>query len=235
MVAAGCPVEFSVPPDFEELEIGATDDRIRDIVQERLAGQHMPDGVAEALLMSYEHAAHALHTAGAFYAGTCLGLIDGDPSSASLVLAATPMDGRDSRTVASGIVQISTARHGEKCAAQVWELPCGPAAVVAQPQLAVFVPGEYAESGTDEATFVAQAQAWIPVPRHRTMVTATLSTPSTDHWDHYCEVFTALLRSLRFGDDEQTADRGTPAAPPSPSSPPPSPPTGAEVPGNPFG
>lgn len=190
-------VRFEIPDDFVELELDADEARVQEIVRARAEEHATAEWFVEGVIAAYRETVLSLRSANALYAGTCMGLIEGRLSMASLVLSSSPTPHSDAQVAVSGIMQAQLARHGTSCAAQKWSLPCGPAVVIARPEIAVFVPGEHSESGEDEATAVALAQAYVPVPGDG-LLFVTLSTPMTEHWEEYCKVFARLLRTISF-------------------------------------
>jgi hypothetical protein len=210
-------VTFQVPPFFQEIVPGLDPDRARTAAAARAGSRAaiLSEDQLDGLAAEYARASAALAAANVFYAATCLVTIGGDLSSGTLLLAREPLTYRDPGTAVAGIGEVMARRHGTDGAVRQWDLPCGQAVLVFQQSAALRIPGELTASGEDFPVEVAQIQAYVPVPHEavpgaQDMIVATFSTPSTDHWEEYCEVMAALLRSLAFAPEGEPSS-STPA------------------------
>ncbi|MFD7297905.1 hypothetical protein ACFV9W_31865 [Streptomyces sp. NPDC059897] len=205
-------VTFQIPPFFQEIVPGLDPDQARAQAAARVGHRATPlsEEDLDALGVEYARASASLAAANVFYAATCLGTIDGDLSSGTLLIARQPLSYRDPRTAVTGIGEVMERRHGPDAAVRIWDLPCGEAVLVFEQNASLRIPAEMTASGEDFPVEVAQVQAFIPVPYEavpgaQDMIVITFSTPSTDHWEDYSEVLAAFLRSLTFTPDEAAA------------------------------
>ncbi|MEY9936227.1 hypothetical protein [Streptacidiphilus sp. MAP5-3] len=183
-------VELELPPDFRALTIGASRDEARTKLAEQLDVRALKASAAalDALANEYAATSQWLARSGVFYAATCLGLLDGELTLATLTMAMAPMDCKDLDTAVDGIVEILGAADPEERAAKRYELPCGPAAVAVGAAVEMVLPA--AEAGTEEdfPVQVASLEAWIPVPAavdptQQSAIVLRFSTPSMHHWE----------------------------------------------------
>lgn len=210
-------VEVELPPDFRPLTIGTSLDEAREKLTAQLNEQGVEVSAAAVDDMAEEYAAASqwLAKSGVFYAATCLGLLDGDLTLATLTLARAELDCKDLDAAVDGIVELLSAANPERRAAKRYELPCGPAAVAVEATVEMVLPA--AEAGTDEDVPVPSAslEAWIPVPAtidptQQSAIVLRFSTPSMQHWEAYCPVLVEALQTFRF----PTAGGGAAAAAP---------------------
>jgi hypothetical protein len=199
-------VELELPPDFHPMTLGVTAEEARAQLLSQLGEQtiaDVPETAIDALAREYAAASQWLERNGVFYAGTCLGLLDGELTLATLTLARTRLDCRDPELAVEGIVEVLGSADPEGRQARRYELPCGPAAVVVGAAVEMVLPA--AEAGTDEDFPVptASLEAWVPVPAaadpsRQSAVVLRFSTPSLRHWEAYCPVLVEALQTLRF-------------------------------------
>ncbi|RMI41138.1 hypothetical protein [Streptomyces triticirhizae] len=143
-----------------------------------------------------------LRSAGTLFVGSSPRLIDGKPSTATLLVTVRGFDyGDDPRVAAEGALHAMVAAKGKGWTGGVYELPCGPAAVVTGGH-AYEVPWKDPSRPPFTPRF-AELQAHIPVPTHpslpeRHLLTVTFSTPHPGHWDAYMPSVARLLHTVTF-------------------------------------
>jgi hypothetical protein len=126
-----------------------------------------------------------------FYAATCLGLLDGEFTLATLTLARAEVDCRDVEIAVDGIVDVLGSDEPEERQAKRYELPCGPAAVAVGAAVEMVLPAAEAGTEQDFPVQAASLEAWVPVPAaadptRRSAIVLRFSTPSVRHWEAYC-------------------------------------------------
>ncbi|WP_042412675.1 hypothetical protein [Streptacidiphilus anmyonensis] len=216
---AAVDVEFELPTEFHPLTLGSSPEEARAELVARIGRRvsDVPAAALDRLAQEYAAASQWLDQAGVCYAATCLGLLDGELTLATLTLARAELDCRDPEVV-DRIVEVLGAGDPEKRQAKRYDLPCGPAAVAVGAAVETVLPA--AEAGTDEdfPVPIASLEAWVPVPAaadptRRSAIVLRFSTPSLRHWEAYCPVLVEALRTLRF----PAAGGGAPAADPEPA------------------
>ncbi|WP_306323319.1 MULTISPECIES: hypothetical protein [unclassified Streptomyces] len=198
-------VTFQIPPFFQEIVPGLDPAQARTHAAARAgdrAGTVLTEAQLDSMAAEYARASATLSAANVFYAATCLVTIDDDLSSGTLLIARHPLAHRDPETAVIGIGEVMAREHGSD-AVRIWDLPCGRAVLVFEQSASLHIPAELTTNGEDLPVEVAEIQAYVPVPRDavpgaQDMIVLTFSTPSTDHWEEYCEVVAAVLRSLTF-------------------------------------
>ncbi|MFJ8538572.1 hypothetical protein [Streptomyces sp. NPDC093591] len=207
---------MQVPPFFRPITPGLSAEEARAETLARI-GEQLADldaGYVDQLVVDYQKASEALAAAGVFYAATCLGRINNEPSAGTLIIGLQPLSYADSDAAAVGIHEIMLGKRGRRALVSTRDLPCGKAVIVIDQSPSLRIPAELTVHGEDIPIDVAQLQAFIPVsqqavPGAQEMLVLTFSTPSTDHWAEYSEVVVDALRSLRFTPDEESAQQPT--------------------------
>lgn len=191
-------IHFWVPSSFREVTLGLDERAAREMVRERavdasttLSEEDIHEHVSRYLRMS-----SYLETAGAFYAASFLGVIDGTLSSCSLTMAVLQEVHADPQIAIPGIGHVVREHRGADVATKHVVLPCGEALLLFTQDAHLCIPAQLTDDDEDVPLSIGQAQAYIPVPEHQALLIVTLSTPSLDHWEHYCEVLVKLLRSV---------------------------------------
>lgn len=205
-------VTMQVPPFFRPITPGMPAEEARAEATARVGSYatEMDARHLDQLVADYQKASEFLGSAGVFYAATCLGKINNEPSAGTLIVGLQPLSYPDPDIAVTGIHEIMLGKYGRRALVSTRDLPCGKAVIVIEQNPSLRIPGELTESGDDIPIDIAQLQAFIPVPQQavpgaQEMVVLAFSTPSTDHWVEYCGVIVGVLRSLRFAPDEESA------------------------------
>jgi hypothetical protein len=198
---------FDVPGGFTAIPVGMSAEAAYDYARDSLRAAGNEDTEAGRRIVSEVHGiSHVLRGIGALYAGTTIRLIRGEPSVAMLLVTTQEFAyGDNPRVAAEGAMHAVVAARGQAWTGKVYELPCGPAAVVVGGQAYPLPVQERTPGGANTPTHLpfAELQAFVPVPGHLTsprkyLLTASFSTPSLGHWDAYMEPLIKLLRSVEF-------------------------------------
>jgi hypothetical protein len=208
-------VQFELPSDFHPMSIGVDPDEagVRLLAELGAQAGRVSAGALEEIAREYAAASQWLDRAGVFYAATCLGLLDGDLTLATLTLTRAELDCQDVEVAVDGIVEVLGAGDPEGRQAKRYDLPCGPAAVAVGAAVEMVLPAAQAGTEQDFPVQVASLEAWVPVPAaadptRKSAIVLRFSTPSVRHWETYCPVLVDALRTLRF----PAAGGGAPAA-----------------------
>ncbi|MDT0343222.1 hypothetical protein [Streptomyces litchfieldiae] len=196
-------VHFDVPLGFSSMPMGMSMEQSQLYLRERLrdAGEMAAEIEPQAARRIHD-ISHLLNQAGVIYAGGSLGRVGDQPSVATLLITAQNFSyGSDTRIAAEGAMLAFTAARGKDWTGQVYDLPCGPAALAMGIRAQPLPPPE--ESADPAYAPVAELHAFVPVPDHATaadqyMLTATFTTPSVQHWEVYMPPMVELLRSITF-------------------------------------
>lgn len=219
-IAMPIDVELELPPDFHQMAIGLTPAAARAQLLARLGERaaEVPGAAVDGLADEYAAASAWLERAGVLYAATCLGLLDGELTLATLTLARAELDCRDPELAVDGVVEVLGSADPDGRQARRYELPCGPAAVAVGVAVEMVLPAAEAGTEQDFPVPVASLEAWVPVPAtvdptRRSAVVLRFGTPSVRHWEAYCPVLVEALRTLRFPAAEAEANAETQPAP----------------------
>uniref|UniRef100_UPI00053B86E3 hypothetical protein n=1 Tax=Kitasatospora sp. MBT63 TaxID=1444768 RepID=UPI00053B86E3 len=167
--------------------------------------------------------------AGVVFAGLATVVTQGRRSRASLVAALVPH--------AQEVGELATELADRRPAAEVWRvlLPAGPAVLLVEPRT-VPVPAPLTADGRPLSLVGVTAEAFLPLPDGRSVLTVQLSTAQADDWELYTGVFARVLESVQLAWDgqvhvaaqppqvQQPAAAPVQAAPPAPVAAPPVPP-----------
>jgi hypothetical protein len=213
--AAAMDVELELPTDFRPMTIGIGLDEARAQLMAQLGERAgaVPPAAVDGIAKQYAAASQWLDRAGVFYAATCLGLLDGELTLATLTLTRVELDCRDVEVAVDGSVEILGTGDPEGRQAKRFELPCGPAAVAVGAAVEMVLPAAQAGTEEDFPVQVASLEAWVPVPAaadptRKSAIVLRFGTPSVRHWEAYCPVLVDALQTLRF----PAAGGGAPAA-----------------------
>ncbi|MCC9311542.1 hypothetical protein LN042_31515, partial [Kitasatospora sp. RB6PN24] len=197
-LAAGTGVEVRLllPPAFHALGVRGDDAALAEQLSEVAEELFPADGpsawrdwaVLNAVLADDSAAA------GVRYAGIAAVEVDGQPSSASLVVSLQP----NVTPIAELAAELATARPH----AEVWTviLPSGPAVVLVQGRTGA-VPAALTADGARRWLVASVAQAFMPLPDGASLLTVQLGTAHREDWDRYAALFARVLRSIELGWD----------------------------------
>ncbi|UED84709.1 hypothetical protein [Streptomyces profundus] len=176
-----------------------TADYLRREFDARGAGEHPVDN---ELVRPFHALSGLLRATGTLFAGSALREISGERSTATLVVATHRFSyGESARVAAEGAMHSLVAAKGKGWTGGVYDLPCGPAAVVTGGH-AYDVPWQ--DSSREPFVLrVAELQAYVPVPTSPSLtdqylLTVSFSTPQPAHWETYMPSVVRLLRSIAF-------------------------------------
>ncbi|GAA2105893.1 hypothetical protein GCM10009759_43460 [Kitasatospora saccharophila] len=152
----------------------------------------------------YRDVADTAAEEGAVYSGILIARTPDDRATvATLLIQADPADTQDADAVAASLLEMLSADPAN----DVFDVaaPVGPVVVSAFGTIAEFDDGA---GGKTELT-LAQASAYIPVPRADTLLTMTISTPTLADFPEYVGMLGMLVDSVVY--DEPGAEPRAPA------------------------
>ncbi|MDT0343234.1 hypothetical protein [Streptomyces litchfieldiae] len=194
---------FEVSDGFRALPLGMSADEALTYVRQRIGNPEFGAEEVDRKVIGVVHTlSRGLRAAGTLYVGGAQRIINGERSLATLLVAAQKFAYGDDRAVAAeGAMQALVAARGKGWTGSVYDLPCGPGAVVMGGHEHPIPP---LESGKPTLNLpMAELMAFVPVPddpslSHQYMLTATFTTPSIRHWEAYMPAMVRLLRSITF-------------------------------------
>jgi hypothetical protein len=202
----GLHVGWIIPPFFHELPIDSDDteevgERLYALVKEVLA--HGTEDDQLRMFILYAQVIGELRDAGAVYGGVCFMDMDGRPSTASVAVYQTPMEGITHEEALVQAEAALTAAHPDDDI-RVSELPYGGGrGVVRIGSAPVALPAELSPTGEAVEAPRGLIQVFVPLPCDSDMLTFELSTPCTEDWDFYSEIFAEIVRSLDWATEEE--------------------------------
>lgn len=210
-------VSLSVPAEFEEIPLGADFETAWSEVNRHNAhtslmgtpDQEQLNEMAQAL----QKISCFLNEVGVVYAANCLHSFHGEPSMGTLAVAVLDFPyGSDPATAARGTLRGVLESRGPEWTGSVIDTPCGPTAVFTGGQ-SYGLPPVFSPTGEAIEVLTAQFHAITPIPPEaegegRRMCLLAFSTPNVGHWEKcYAPIMADVLRSLRFTEGFQGADR----------------------------
>jgi len=196
-------VRFEVSEAFRGMPVGMSIEETYAYVREQVGQIEFGDHEVDRRLIRGIHAlSRTLRAAGALYIGNSLRIINGERSLASLLVAVRKFAyGNDPRIAAEGAMHAIAAARGKGWTGGVYDLPCGPGAVVTGGH-SYSLPRRDSSEAPFELPF-AELQAYVPVPdhpslSHQYLLTVSFTTPSIHHWETYMPSMVRLLRSVTF-------------------------------------
>ncbi|MGW6914537.1 hypothetical protein ACWGB8_12055 [Kitasatospora sp. NPDC054939] len=198
-------IRFVTPLAFHEVPVLGTEDEVAEqlweLVCEVLPSE--PDETRMGWAMLLSELIPPMAGAGVIYAGLCLTEVEGRASTASVVASVQPLGGvRPEEAVERSVAALATARPDAEVTTV--DLPAGRAAVLVD-AVQNRVAGELLSTSV--------IQVHLPLPNGRQLLSMELSTPCTQDWELYSELFADLVRSihLEFA-DLPTGPAANPAA-----------------------
>ncbi|KAB8158908.1 hypothetical protein FH609_019850 [Streptomyces sp. 3MP-14] len=193
---------FEVSEAFTGLPVGLDEEGAERYLRRELAARGADHPVDAAMVRPFHTLSQTLRSAGTLFVGSSLRLVNGQPSTATLLVTVRGFDyGDDPRVAAEGALHSLVAAKGRGWTGGVYELPCGPAAVVTGGH-AYEVPWNDPSRPPFTLRF-AELQAHVPVPAHpslpeRHLLTVTFSTAHPSHWDAYMPSVARTLHTVTF-------------------------------------
>ncbi|MEU6820642.1 hypothetical protein ABZ921_08445 [Streptomyces atriruber] len=216
------PLWFNVPDGFFALPLAATPQERAERAHEFVRGLYSrgDDRIWEPAAPYYAGVAELMAETGVSYAamglfstaeeaddseaqgGPQTGTETGHEASASMAqcaftVAAVPTDQAlgDTETVTQGILAIlSSVPHND---ARWLDLPCGPAVSCVTLTEYKLNP-EVTATGEAADLLTGQIQVHVPFPTGPFTAVFTLHTASTDYWTEFCDIMSAILRTVSF-------------------------------------
>ncbi|AJE82684.1 hypothetical protein SLNWT_2308 [Streptomyces albus] len=202
---------FDAPETFFALPLGDTHqermDRAQIFVRDLFA--EGDEQIWEPAIPYYEALAEYLTDNGLSYSAVGLFSTDqGGVAQCAFTVAALETDQDDPETAARGILAaLSTDPFND---VRWMDLPCGPAVSSVLVREVGLAP-EITASGEDEKLVSGQIQVHIPFPTGPYTAVFTLNTTSVDYWGEFCDLMSAILKTVSFTEPDDREDLTLPA------------------------
>lgn len=193
------PMWFISPEGFHALPIAAS-------AEERAEGaaefvrEMFPEGETElwtAAAPYYAAVAGMMTSAGLAYSAMGVFAIEEGVAHCSFTVAAIESDHSDPEVAAQGIRAI--LNNDPLNDVQWIDLPCGPA-VACISMREITVDGSMTATGEDTVLGTAQLQVHVPFRTGPYTAIFTLDTAAIDYWVEFCDMVSAVLRTVSFSD-----------------------------------
>lgn len=197
------PLAFSVPKEFQSLDLAASAEQNTNLLLERLGTLKPPpsqEQIAHAVL-AQQTMYELLTAAGAVYAGVLLakpqenGAADQQHlSSVILTVVARPSELANENTV-TRLARTLGAINPE-AEVGVSRLPFGPAVLLTQDSK-VEKPANLLVND-DQPTVVRQLHVFVPIPGRLAMADFSIATENLDDWDHCVDILAGVCSTITF-------------------------------------
>ncbi|WP_367137576.1 MULTISPECIES: RICIN domain-containing protein [Streptomyces] len=197
------PLTFSVPTEFQSLDLGASAEENTNLLLERLGKLDPPppkEQIAHAVL-AQQTMYETLTAAGAVYAGVLLAKTPADAapdkqhlSSVILTVVARPSELSNENTV-TRLARTLGAVHPE-AEVGVVRLPFGPVVTLTQDSK-VEKPANLL-LGDEQPTVVRQLHVFVPIPGRLAMADFSIATENLTDWDHCVDILAGVCSTIAF-------------------------------------
>ncbi|GGX47450.1 RICIN domain-containing protein [Streptomyces noursei] len=197
------PLTFSVPQEFQSLDLLASAEENTNLLLQRLGKLDPPPSQEELAhaVLAQQTMYEMLTAAGAVYAGVLLAKTPGDAppeqqhlSSAMLTVVARPSELNNQDTV-TRLARTLGAIHPE-AEVGVSNLPTGPVVLLTQDSKVEDPVNLLANGG--QPTVVRQLHVFVPVPGRLAMADFSISTENIAEWDHYVDILAGVCNTIKF-------------------------------------
>ncbi|MHC0430936.1 hypothetical protein ACX6XY_12200 [Streptomyces sp. O3] len=199
------PLTFSVPQEFESLDLMGSAEENTNMLLERL-GQLEPqppqEEVAHAVL-AQQTMFEVLTAAGAVYAGTLLSKTPENAppeqqrlASAMLTVIARPSELNNEDTVDRLARMLGATHSGAEVGVTRLPDPVGRVVLLTQ-ESKVDKPVGLLQTG-ERPTVVRQLHVFVPVPGRLAMADFSIATENVDEWDHYVDILAGVCNTIKF-------------------------------------
>ncbi|WP_354642589.1 hypothetical protein [Kitasatospora camelliae] len=206
--------DFDVPVDFHDLGMHLTDEErwahLEEVASEIWSGG--TDYQRQGVQQLYADVAAAAAGDGASYAGICMFATEDDRvSTASLIIRSDTIDSGDLETI-TGTLQESLSLNPSVDVYRT-EVEVGPALVQFM-AIEWTPPAPSADAPRPAAIPLVNVDVYIPLPKTRSLLVMSLTTPSLPDLPHYVALMSELAETVRVHDDQPTVpeQRGESAA-----------------------
>ncbi|MFG2400354.1 hypothetical protein [Streptomyces lydicus] len=197
------PLTFSVPQEFQSLDLAASAEENTNLLLERL-GQLKPPPSQEDLahaVLAQQTMYEMLTAAGAVYAGVLLAKSPADAapeqqhlSSVILTVVARPSELVNENTV-TRLARTLGAIHPE-AEVGVSQLPFGRVVLLTQDSK-VEKPANLI-ANDDQPTVVRQLHVFVPIPGRLAMADFSIATENLAEWDHCVDILAGVCNTIAF-------------------------------------
>ncbi|MGW2364647.1 RICIN domain-containing protein [Streptomyces sp. NPDC001667] len=199
------PLTFSVPQEFQSLDLLGSAEENTDRLLERLGQMEpapSPDDIAHAVL-AQQTMYEMLTAAGAVYAGALLTRTPADApagqqrlASAMLTVIARPSELNNEDTVDRLARMLGATHPGAEVGVVRMPDPVGRVVLLTQ-ESKVDNPVSLLETG-DRPAVVRQLHVFVPVPGRLAMADFSIATENVDEWDHYVDILAGVCNTIAF-------------------------------------
>lgn len=196
------PVSFVVPEGFHALPVDATHEE-RSAATAAFVRDLYPGGddtLRHSAAPFYELVTTAMAHAGLAYSAFGLfGIDGGGVAHCSFTVAAYASDHDDPEIAAQGI--LAALADDPFHDARWLDLPCGPAVSCITVRELTLSP-DITSSGEPAQLVTGRIQVHVPFPTGPFTAVFTLDTAALAYWGEFCDMTTAILRTVRFEDED---------------------------------
>ncbi|QFR97990.1 hypothetical protein GBW32_23895 [Streptomyces tsukubensis] len=193
------PLQFVLPEGFHELPVSASPDQ-RDSAVDGFVRELFPQGDAalrEAAAPYYTRVTETMAGVGLAYAGLGIFGTDGPGvAHCSLTVTAFGSDHTDPETAARGT--LAALRRDPLDDVRWLDLPCGPSVTCVTLREHTIAAEGTTPVEEQPKLLTGQIQVHIPFPRAPHIAVLTLNTASLEYWTEFCNMITAVLRTVTF-------------------------------------
>ncbi|MEV5381059.1 hypothetical protein AB0L26_34630 [Streptomyces nondiastaticus] len=197
------PLTFSVPTEFQSLDLAATAEENTNLLLERLGKLDPPppqEEIAHAVL-AQQTMYETLTAAGAVYAGVLLAKTPADAapeqqhlSSVVLTVVARPSELSNENTVTRLARTLGAIHPGAEVG--VVRLPFGPVVTLTQDSK-IEKPANLL-ANDDQPTVVRQLHVFVPIPGRLAMADFSIATENLADWDHCVDILAGVCSTIAF-------------------------------------
>lgn len=201
------PLTFDVPESFHALPIAVSPEE-RALLAEEFVRELYPNGNDDLWTPAapyYAAIGEAMGEQGLAYSAMGLFSIDEGIAHCSFTVAAVNSDHPSVEVAAQGIREILV--RDEKNDARWIDLPCGPAVSCVTLRQITLSP-ELTAGGEEAVLRMGQVQVYVPFPTGPYTAVFTMDTAAVNYWGEFCEMTTAILRTISFDERDDTPESG---------------------------